>query len=303
MNNMEKISKFRPYKYISSYNRKVMSIITNKEKSPPLSLPTQTNKNSTDLCVENTVSSNENDLLIINNDSCTIEEFNENFEQLSYNENVDELSYKDAFEQDNENVQCIQKQLDFMQDLTNWALIHKIKHCALNDLLKLLNCHGMKHLPKDSRTLLLTPRTVEIQEIGEGKYWYNGVMCSLVTLLFDDDNILKQCPSTISLIFNIDGIKPFKSNILEFWPILFFAEGVANSKPMVAAVYYGYGKPPLEPFLTPFVNELLELLKNGFKVKNFKFSIKIKCFICDTPARCYIKGIFLFDFLLLITFY
>lgn len=44
-------------------------------------------------------------------------------------------------------------------------------------------------------------------------------------------------------------------------------------------------------FLLDFIAELLELLKNGFKFNDRKFKINVHSFICDAPARAYIKCI------------
>lgn len=96
-------------------------------------------------------------------------------------------------------------------------------------------------------------------------------------------------PTTVSLLFNIDGISPFKSSMCEFWPILFKVEKMPDLQPMVVAVYYGTGKPPLSEFFELFVDELLELRKNKIDVNGHTINVIIKCFICDTPARCFIN--------------
>lgn len=50
------------------------------------------------------------------------------------------------------------------------------------------------------------------------------------------------------------------------------------------------GKPsPLQIFLEDFVNELFQLLHEGFLFENKLYVIKVHSFICDTPARAYIK--------------
>lgn len=60
---------------------------------------------------------------------------------------------------------------------------------------------------------------------------------------------------------------------------------------MVVAVWCGDGKPTnLNGFLGSFVNELNELLCNGIHINNHSIEIKIRCFICDSPARAFIKG-------------
>lgn len=60
---------------------------------------------------------------------------------------------------------------------------------------------------------------------------------------------------------------------------------------MVVAIYCGPGKAPINEYLAQFVKELLSLLATGIKIGQFDLTVKIKGCICDTPARCYIKGI------------
>lgn len=60
---------------------------------------------------------------------------------------------------------------------------------------------------------------------------------------------------------------------------------------MVISVWCGEGNPTvLNEFLGPFVNELNELLKNGVRVDKHHITVFCKCFICDSPARAFIKG-------------
>lgn len=65
-------------------------------------------------------------------------------------------------------------------------------------------------------------------------------------------------------------------------------------EPIVIAIWCGNGKPTvLNDFLDPFVNELSDILQNQIVINNYRITVSIRCFICDTPARSYIKGIFL----------
>lgn len=74
---------------------------------------------------------------------------------------------------------------------------------------------GVTDLPLDFRTLMGTPRTVEIVNVGNGKYWYNGIGKNL-QLIFSrlNKNII------IQLNFNMDGLPIFNSSRRVFWPIL-----------------------------------------------------------------------------------
>lgn len=121
--------------------------------------------------------------------------------------------------------------------------------------------------------------------MGNGEFWYNGIEKCLRSVLRNLNSNF-----TAEMKINIDGISPFKSSTLEFWPILFTLVGMPEIEPMVICVYYGRGKPLLEEFLMPFVNEIIELLETGMTINNFTVKIKIHCFICDSPARSFIKG-------------
>ncbi|MGL5101236.1 MAG: hypothetical protein ACRC6N_01530, partial [Plesiomonas sp.] len=65
--------------------------------------------------------------------------------------------------------------LDLCSDLADWTVTHNQTHKSLNDLLKILREHGHSELPKDSRTLLCTPKVVECQAKCNGEYIYYGL--------------------------------------------------------------------------------------------------------------------------------
>lgn len=60
---------------------------------------------------------------------------------------------------------------------------------------------------------------------------------------------------------------------------------------MAIGVFYGDSKPDnIEEYLTPFVEEMGQITKNGVMMKGHVISVRIRCFICDSPARAFIKG-------------
>ena len=207
------------------------------------------------------------------------------------NENVLEFNNTPLEDISEELKEGLEEKSSLLEDLRNWALSNRIKQCALTALLKILKCHEINNLPSDSRTLLNTPLSINIIPMGDGFYWYNGISSNLQQNLCSIKN-----QTSIKLLVNIDGISPYNSSTLEFWPILFLLENMPEIKPMAAAIYYGRGKPPLDPFLTPFVDELNTLIENGIIINNVYVDVKIKCFICDSPARSFIKGKVLIQF-------
>lgn len=74
---------------------------------------------------------------------------------------------------------------------------------------------GLHELPKDCRTLMQTPRYLEISSVAGGQFWYNGIAKNL-RLIFSRLNH----DITIQLMFNMDGLPIFKSSQRCFWPIL-----------------------------------------------------------------------------------
>lgn len=56
--------------------------------------------------------------------------------------------------------------------LRRWALKYNISKRAVSELLTILISFGMNWLPKDSRTLLSTPRRVPMTDLTNGKIWY-----------------------------------------------------------------------------------------------------------------------------------
>lgn len=197
---------------------------------------------------------------------------------------------------DNPEKFCLENPLDDIQGLTQnfllekqlkeWALTYQITHTSFNQLLQILrNTAGLSTLPIDSRTLLSTPKYVNIKNMGNGKFWYNGIQKHLVNILSD---ITEE--TTVSLILNIDGLPPFKNSSLELWPILGKIENFPHLNPFVIAIFSGFTKPPLADFFHDFVFEMDELLKNGMMINNYTIKVKIKYFVCDTPARSFIKG-------------
>jgi len=60
----------------------------------------------------------------------------------------------------------------------------------------------------------------------------------------------------------------------------------------LVALYYGSGKPTSLPeFLEEFLTEFQQLKNNGVQQENKTFHFNIKAFVCDAPARAYLKCI------------
>lgn len=92
------------------------------------------------------------------------------------------------------------------------------------------------------------------------------------------------------LDFAIDGLPLHKSTSTSFWPIICKIENICTKPLFTVALYCGPNKPPLDEFLLRFINEIGTLERDGIIVLDKKYSVKIRSFCCDAPARSYIKN-------------
>lgn len=61
--------------------------------------------------------------------------------------------------------------------------------------------------------------------------------------------------------------------------------------PMAVGIFYGEKNPEnAQIYFEPFVAELKTILQNGIKINGFTLNVSIRCFICDSPARAFVKG-------------
>lgn len=65
---------------------------------------------------------------------------------------------------------------------------------------------------------------------------------------------------------------------------------------MVVGIYYGVTKPKsVKDFLKPFIDELKSVINNGILVNGHQVCVRVRCFICDSPARAFLKGDSIFN--------
>lgn len=63
-------------------------------------------------------------------------------------------------------------------------------------------------------------------------------------------------------------------------------------KPFIVSIWCGETKPiNLNEFLHQFVDELNEIVTSGINLNGFHINVGIRCFIADSPARAFLKGI------------
>lgn len=182
----------------------------------------------------------------------------------------------------------------FKSKLAILVVTSRIPRNCVTQLLKLLksvdSLESIKSLPTDSRTLLSTPRSgiIEVKTISGGHYIHFGISNGLKHL-FNEDPYVRQL-MVFELWFNIDEL-PIDKKGKSFWPIL-CGLCVNNSiKPFIIGAYFGAKKPcDVHEYLSPFIEELNNLLNNGLEINdNNPICIQIKGIIADAPARAFIK--------------
>lgn len=200
---------------------------------------------------------------------------------------IDNIDVCDNIEED-----LISKNQNLRANLRKWALTHNITHMAMKELMKIVNerftekgaCSSA--LPEDPRTLLRTPQSVNIMPLNEGEYWHYGIKKCLEKIFRKLDESI-----TISLTINIDGLPLFNGSAVQFWPILFNIAELPHVSAMVIGIFCGQAKSSdIDSFLTPFVLEMSELMANGLIINSHKVTVGLRCFLCDSPARAYVKG-------------
>jgi hypothetical protein len=197
---------------------------------------------------------------------------------------VEEMERRDVSEEDQA----------LSTSLINWALKYNIRHNALTDLLHILSPHDSS-LPKDARTLLKTRCSQDIQQMKDlyqqnREYTYFGLQKQIVEVLNVATEPIVE-GDIIDLLINVDGLPLYKGSSKQFWPILCTVNVNDNvSKPFLVAIFCGNSKPTSAAvFFKDFIPELLLVKNDGIMWNSRHLIVRIKGFVCDCPARAFIK--------------
>lgn len=181
-----------------------------------------------------------------------------------------------------------------IKQLQEWALETHIKQEALDKLLKILRVRLLTNLPKSSKSFLSTSSTkyniiqMEDGNGSMGEFVYFGLEAGLKDCI----NIHNHTNDVIELEVSSDGLRLVDSGYQELWPLaskVHFDPDIY--KPFAIAVYFGETKPrSTEAYLSQFNEEINGLQENGINISGRHFDVRIKCFICDKPARALLKG-------------
>jgi len=161
--------------------------------------------------------------------------------------------------------------------------------CTDSTLLKILNIFTNTTFPKDSRTLLQTPRKTDIIKMDDGQYCHFDIV-DIVKKMIIERRKNNMNITILDLIINIDGMSISRSSNGCFWPIL-VSENLCD-KVYVAGLYYGYTKPK-DPnkFLRRFVSDIKLLVTAGFIDKEITIKVNLSALICDAPAKSFVLGV------------
>ena len=179
----------------------------------------------------------------------------------------------------------------FCDELAIWASNHNITHFSLDDLLKLLKKKGLD-VPLSSKTLLKTPKNLNLEMKSGGSYIYMGISDGVKNIMKSFDVLSID---QLNLSFNIDGLPLFISSRKSFWPILCTIANVSPNKPFPVAFFSSTQKPSNLEFLQDLIEELKNLLEVGILIGESVKRVKIHSIICDAPAKALVKGIVQFN--------
>lgn len=174
-------------------------------------------------------------------------------------------------------------------DLSKWSLKFNVTNVALSSLLSILQPY-LPQLPKDARTLLGTTRNCSVKTLGGGKYYHFGLRKNLIDIL--EKELSSNFGDEIKVQFGIDGLPLFKSSSGQFWPIVGMIVNGSVKLPFLVGLYYGSKKPDsAASFLADFAEELSSVQRNGITFNGKCYKVTVIAFICDEPARAYIKNV------------
>ncbi|KAJ8666357.1 hypothetical protein QAD02_008019 [Eretmocerus hayati] len=186
---------------------------------------------------------------------------------------------------------------DISAVLKRWAKECFTPRMHLDKLLKALHRFHSTTLPLSSKTLLKPSQPIKY-EIEKLNSFSRGIQAEFVYFGIADQLKAIVNPSlreklVLPLQFNVDGLTLYNSSAVEFWALSGKIYTRRNyDDPFPIAIHSGVGKPQdLEHYFEKFINEINFLMRNGIVIEEKKFCVRIHCFICDRPARSFIKKI------------
>ncbi len=180
------------------------------------------------------------------------------------------------------------------EQLAAWVNRFHVKHNATDDLLKLLQLHGHPELPATTRTLLKTTRVVTTDTKSGMEYIYFGLSQELLKRINYYPSEIRDAIELLHVSLNIDGIPLFHSSSKTLWPILCQIH-LQPTTVFTVAISFGESKPADLDFLADTITEMNYLIEEGLQIDGKVIDVRLKCIICDAPAKAMVKGIKLYS--------
>lgn len=192
------------------------------------------------------------------------------------------------------NEEAIESAHAFKESLALAFIKGNLTHVQGNIILETL--HTLSHfayLPRDTRTLLNTPRvSPQVRNIFPGKYLHIGLQKALTRILLKTSPHL--IPDILHIDWNTDGARLNKSGSMQIWPIQCLVANVECCKPEIVGIYKGSRKPAsIDEFLNEFIEDVLHIIENDSIVFLQKqIPVTLRAFIADAPARSWLLNHF-----------
>ncbi|KAJ8685366.1 hypothetical protein QAD02_021159 [Eretmocerus hayati] len=175
--------------------------------------------------------------------------------------------------------------------LPTWSIQNGVSQNCLQALLhELREIPGLATIPASPRTILQTPRhSKPVTLIGGGEYCHIGVEECFNEII--RRRIATGDMSTrIRLILSTDGAPLGSSSGKTLWPIL--ASCSLSENVYIIGVFLGSSKPhDANEFFGPTVEDLQNVINDGFEHDGRQYSVELYALICDAPGKAYVLGL------------
>ena len=215
----------------------------------------------------------------------TASEFESSDEESNFLERLaefDEDSDSDTEEKDS---------FSFREAFASWAISRNICQNAIDELLSIFRKFPWgQSMPKSCRSLVGTLRKVSLKPCAAGNYFHFGILTQLLKVLsvIDENSI----PVEIVLKISVDGIPMSKSGKSQLWPLTGLISNLEFQRVFLIGLWQGESKPSnVNEFLREFIEEAKKLSDEGFTFRGKRIRFQIVLYICDAPARSFLKCI------------
>ena len=145
-------------------------------------------------------------------------------------------------------------------------------------------------LPLSARTLLRTPQVVMTQQKSGMEYISYQLNEQIIKALESyPEQVLNEI-THFEISLNVDGLPIFKSAQKSIWPIL-CAVHLNPITVFPVALTYGRSKPDNLDFLHETISHMKLLLRDGLMFRDRRLQVKLRCIVCDAPARAMVKSV------------